>query len=224
MLNTPFKWTDQNIAVLQNMVKEGLSAADVAARLGCSRNAAVGKATRLGTPFHSRPASSVPTPLKKRQPWTEERILKAAVLWVRNVTITSMASTMQVRVSTMACVIDRYPQHFPKRVRPNSGNVSKIAAILRRSEREEKAVERSLRGYDSSVFAIADVGPVRFMDLTDKHCKFPISCDEGPQGADMPCCGARRTDGSYCVHHARIAYGPGTLSERNALNGIGGRQ
>lgn len=56
---------------------------------------------------------------------------------------------------------------------------------------------------------------IRFIDLTDKHCKFPI--DDGI-GADMLVCGAHRERGSYCTHHADIARGKGTTSERKAVN------
>lgn len=228
MLEAKFKWTDQNIFILQRMVNEGRSAAEAAAALGCSRNAAVGKATRLGTPFHYGSAIGAKKngngAGRKQQPWTDERVAKAAELYARNLPIAVIAREMHVRVSGIGRIIERFPEQFPKRVRPNSGTGSKILAILRRAEREEKAAERSEFGFDSAEFAIFGVNPIRFVDLTDAHCKFPISSIGDPTGAEMPCCGARRAHGSYCARHAMIAYGPGTLSERNALNGIGGRQ
>ncbi len=43
-----FQWTDEAIASLRQMLDEKMTFRDVAAALGCSRNAAIGKAHRLG--------------------------------------------------------------------------------------------------------------------------------------------------------------------------------
>jgi len=44
---TPFAWTDDRITTMRNMLAEGHSAAVVAAALGVSRNAVIGKVMRL---------------------------------------------------------------------------------------------------------------------------------------------------------------------------------
>jgi hypothetical protein len=223
MLNIPFKWTDQNVAVLQRMVRDGSSATQAADRLGCSRNAAVGKASRLGTPFHSeirlpavlvkrnlaKKAEAAANAVKKRLPWTQERLLKAAALWARNVSVPAMAQSMDVSTSTMTDVVKRYPQHFPERVQAKNWRVARVDVLSRRSDREAKATERAQRGFDSSIHAIPGVTAVRFIDLTTSQCHFPISSADGPSGADMACCGAEsREDSPYCNVHHRLAYRP----------------
>ncbi len=44
---TPFAWTDDRITAMRNMLAEGHSAAAVAAALGVSRNAVIGKVMRI---------------------------------------------------------------------------------------------------------------------------------------------------------------------------------
>lgn len=47
MLRTPFSWTDQNIAILRQMVAEGHSANEIGYKIGTSRNSVIGKASRM---------------------------------------------------------------------------------------------------------------------------------------------------------------------------------
>lgn len=44
----PFSWTDQAVATLKDMVEKGVSYSLIGEALGCGRNAAIGKAHRLG--------------------------------------------------------------------------------------------------------------------------------------------------------------------------------
>ncbi|TQX91287.1 hypothetical protein EQW76_00675 [Rhizobium sp. rho-13.1] len=47
MLTRGFSWTDQNVDILRQMLGNGSPASEIAARLGCSRNAVIGKAHRI---------------------------------------------------------------------------------------------------------------------------------------------------------------------------------
>jgi GcrA cell cycle regulator len=47
MLTRGFSWTDQNVEILRQMLGNGSPASEVAARIGCSRNAVIGKACRM---------------------------------------------------------------------------------------------------------------------------------------------------------------------------------
>ncbi len=46
-------WTVEKDAELQELIKEGLTASQIATRLKCTRNAAIGRATRQGYRFHA---------------------------------------------------------------------------------------------------------------------------------------------------------------------------
>jgi GcrA cell cycle regulator len=67
-------WTDERIALLKRMWKEGKSAADIAKTLGkgVTRNAVIGKAHRMGL-------SGRPSPIKKPPPAKKEPARKEAI-------------------------------------------------------------------------------------------------------------------------------------------------
>lgn len=44
----PFDWTDERVATLKQLNADGLSSSQVARKMGCSRNAVIGKLHRLG--------------------------------------------------------------------------------------------------------------------------------------------------------------------------------
>lgn len=48
--------------------------------------------------------------------------------------------------------------------------------------------------------ALPGVTPVRFIDAKHNHCRWPIGDFDG---AEMMCCGAIATEGSYCATHKR---------------------
>lgn len=50
-------WTDERIADLRRHVSNGLTASRIAAELGCSRNAVIGKVHRLGAQLQTPPTS-----------------------------------------------------------------------------------------------------------------------------------------------------------------------
>ncbi len=60
-------WTDERIATLKKMWKEGKSAADIAKTLGkgVTRNAVIGKAHRMGLSGRPSPIKKPPAPSKK---------------------------------------------------------------------------------------------------------------------------------------------------------------
>lgn len=68
-------WTDERIALLKKMWKEGKSAAEIAKTLakGVTRNAVIGKAHRMGL-------SGRPSPIKKPVPPKKEAAVKKAAL------------------------------------------------------------------------------------------------------------------------------------------------
>lgn len=70
-------WTDERIALLKKMWKEGKSAADIAKTLGkgVTRNAVIGKAHRMGLSGRPSPIKK-PAPVKKEAPKKSEAAAK----------------------------------------------------------------------------------------------------------------------------------------------------
>lgn len=54
-------WTDEKVELLKKLVRSGMSYKDIGGELGCSRNAAIGKARRLGIDTEHVRAHKLPT-------------------------------------------------------------------------------------------------------------------------------------------------------------------
>jgi len=66
-----FTWTDENVAKLKQLVAEGHSYSLIGGELGCGRNAAIGKAHRLG--LNGKAYSRKPTVQKPPKPRAPRR-------------------------------------------------------------------------------------------------------------------------------------------------------
>lgn len=217
MLQQLFSWTEANTAILIQMAKQGQSARTVAERIGCTRNAALGKALRIGISFRNgrggaaahrpgsakRPASAEPHQRAPKTKWTTERIDEAAVLWKAGLTGNEIGERMGCTMAAFMFLAGNHRDKFPPR---GSGNGKRqVAATL-----PEKTF-----AFDSAPFLLPEFPSIRFADLEPQHCRWPVSNDHG---ADMLCCGAQRLKGSYCGVHAVVARGRGTEGERKAVS------
>jgi GcrA cell cycle regulator len=73
-------WTAERIDLLKIYVTEGLSCAQIAGRIGVSRNAVIGKLNRLGLSRGRNPAAPRPragTPMRRPHVLTQRLVLKA---------------------------------------------------------------------------------------------------------------------------------------------------
>lgn len=55
-----FSWNDERIARMRELLKQGTPASAIGAELGCTRNAIIGKAHRLGLDFQAVPVGGRP--------------------------------------------------------------------------------------------------------------------------------------------------------------------
>lgn len=72
-------WTEERIETLRHRHADGASFSAIGAELGCSRNAALGKAHRIGLPGRAQPATSRLQP-KPKQRRTAKRVEPKAFL------------------------------------------------------------------------------------------------------------------------------------------------
>jgi GcrA cell cycle regulator len=70
-------WTDARVAKLTELWREGLSASMVAARLGVSRNAIIGKVHRLGLSKSGEHDLARPKPVRPTRPKAPRRLARA---------------------------------------------------------------------------------------------------------------------------------------------------
>jgi len=112
-------WTDERIALLKKMWKEGKSAADIAKTLGkgVTRNAVIGKAHRMGLSNRPSPIKK-PAPVLKKEPAKKE-IKPAAKKIVAPVVVSGVKHNPLVREVAE-------PRKFEKEAIPPGGGVALI--------------------------------------------------------------------------------------------------
>lgn len=235
MLRTPFKWSDQNVAVLRDMLTKGHSASQVASRIGTTKNSCVGKALRLGLSFKTGTViARIDARLEERRAtrasslWTEDEVSKAARLWSEGKTAGQIAFEIGKTVSAVGNKIQDNRDLFPFRNRASglhAENASTTTTIANRVARERKVAngypdEPPDQDFDASVFEITSsiLTPVsrrlQLTELSERTCKWPIG---DPLKEGFVFCGTSSRNGSpYCGFHNRIAY-----RHREAIN-IGG--
>lgn len=231
MLKTPFKWTDQNVATLKEMLLKGHSASQVGTRIGCSKNAAVGKALRNGLSFkHGNVIQKIEARAEERkatrvtQVWTEDDLVKASKLWVLGNTAGQIGFAIGKSVHAVNCKTQDRRDLFPFRHRTTaqSNAASAHAKLLNRTLRERAGRDGGMPDlpvqydFDESAFeAVSCHGsPVsrrlQLVDLTEQTCKWPAG---DPLKDGFHFCGAEAGDGSpYCNFHHRLAYRPREMS------------
>ncbi len=138
-------WTDERIALLKKMWKEGKSAADIAKTLGkgVTRNAVIGKAHRMGL-------SNRPSPIKKTSAVVAKAVAKKdaskKIAKPKEEPKKSKSSAKKATAPVIVSGVKNNPLVRPEPVEP------------RKMEKEE----------------IPPGGGVALIDLTERMCRWPI--------------------------------------------------
>lgn len=186
-------WTDERIATLRDLWEQGLSASQIATKLGnITRNAVIGKVHRLGlsgrpSPVRSeRPAAAVAA---AEPPAVETVVHKPVAEAPRPV---APAAPRPVRIVSGAPSSDGHVTAAapPPRIQPTRP----APAPTPRASEPEPMVRATL------------------LSINDRMCKWPVG-DPGDAGFHF--CGRRAQTGMpYCQDHARIAYQAATPKSR----------
>lgn len=182
-------WTDDRIALLKRMWKEGKSAADIAKALGkgVTRNAVIGKAHRMGL-------SGRPAPVKK-----SVEIKKAPPKAAPK--IQAKETKPAVKPGKSVAPVKAAPV---KPVLPAKAAPANAARPPAREVEPPRRMEKE---------AIPPGGGVALIDLSERMCKWPIG---DPREPDFTFCGrAIRPGTPYCPEHAAAAYQ--SLSRRGPI-------
>lgn len=217
---------------------EGLTAAEIADRLGMVSKAAVNQMATRNRPlfphrprsFHGRNGRS--DMLAGIDPWSDAEIARAEAAWRDGKGTSEIARLLGRTRNSVAGIMNRHRARFPLR----TVSAPRVPAASRkvREKPAETACRPSSRladlGAPSVSIDLPGAGfqfehrdkpvfgsrPTPFMALDANQCRWPLVDLHDASGADMPCCGAPIVAGRYCVPHANRAAGPGTKSERNA--------
>lgn len=164
--------------------------------------------------------------------WTEDTLKEAAALWMQGKSAAQIGNAIGRSRNAVLGKAHRMPELFPARGdRRPSVTVRRVVEKLRgpratpvrvksapapRTPRLPKPEPVDVpdgwireRGEpirnDLSVFALAGIEPVAFVDLGRDACRFPLQAAEVKAGPDMPCCGAKTEEGkSYCDAHRAV--------------------
>jgi GcrA cell cycle regulator len=183
-------WTEERVSRLKALWASGMSAALIAAQLGCfrdygdgGRSAVIGKINRL----------QLPPPKGKKMRRRQYPSREAAP--------TELSSTAPpARPGKIASISRSFAGTIS--ARPQNGGLDAVNAV-RRVERLATSPGLAERFFDGEA---PDGAGVQLLDLTDLNCHWPIG---DPLNSDFQFCGDSAISGMpYCAHHCRISYQP----------------
>ena len=194
-------WTDERIDTLKSMWEKGMTASQIADKLGgVSRNAVIGKAHRLG--LQSRPSPVKPNEEEKLAPPMKAAPAPAAKPAepkpAKPAEPKPVAAEPARPLPTPQPVVEREPQVVMRSVGPGG--------FIRQAPGEQQAPStpappRRLVPARPSP-EVAD--KTSLLDLNDRICKWPIG---HPGEPDFHFCGEPVNPGfPYCVEHCGHAY------------------
>lgn len=193
MLDQP-QWTEDRIAQLRKLWSDGLSCGQIAAVMACgfSRNAIIGKATRLKLPKRSKGASAA---------------MSRAARHPHAVKPTPRASQSEAAEDARAA------SRIARRKRGDKNGGGGIAFAVNRARKAAAAGEPFTSAADAILGAKTALEPpqtiidtetrvISLLELTTDTCKWPIG---DPQDAGFGFCGCQPLKGRpYCAkHHQR---------------------
>lgn len=188
-------WTEERIAALKSLWEEGLSASQIAARLGgVTRNAVIGKVHRLGL-------SGRPSPLRAEAARTEAKAATAA------------AAPQAPRPAPQPTLTVVRPA--PVQARP-AAPIEAVAAV----PAPAPVVVAAPQAVAKPVAVVPSGNRVSLLNITDRMCKWPLG---HPGEPDFHFCGDRSLTGQpYCQTHASMAYQHAAPRRDKQRNGSGG--
>jgi len=178
-------WTDDRVAMLKKMWKDGHSAADIAKALGkgVTRNAVIGKAHRMGL-------SGRPSPIKGGE---EEKPTKA-----KKADVKKAEKKVKEKKEPKAKKAD--DEVKVRKATTNSSVAKKAAAKNNRNEFEKDEIV--LANLDAET--PPEDGGVALIDLTEHMCRWPYG---DPREEGFTFCGRPVYPGKpYCADHVLVAY------------------
>lgn len=193
-------WTEDDVEQLVRLVSDGRSARQIAAELGYSRNAVIGKCGRMGLRLAGGKARNDSKPKRRVDSWTEETWRRLAEMWNAGRSSAEIAKSFGISES-------RVKQRAAERrdlcpARANGWNTRKAAQFRRAAGRYASRHDVRLREHASDEAQSYDATAlnVTMMDIRSGQCRWPVNAPE--RGGEFLFCGHEVAAGkSYCQHH-----------------------
>lgn len=193
-------WTDEDIGTIERGLRDGLSASQIAAQLGRTRNSVIGKCARIGLRLNGGNPKSSAKAARRADAWTDETWRRFSELWNAGRTSADIGKAFGISAS-------RVKQRAAERrdlcpARANGWNTRKAAQFRRAAGRYASRHETEMRekarcdaeAYDATALNIT------MMEIRSGQCRWPVNAPE--RGGEFLFCGHEVADGkSYCQHH-----------------------
>ncbi len=184
-----FNWTSGSIDRMRTLWLAGQSAAQVAARLGCTRNAVIGRVNRMGLVRTASPLAAA-----RREREKNERDL----------------ARMRERAERQAAREEEALRNKLARAAASAAKQRRAAPIVLTGDEAAfvAAAEEAKTGGRAALFNIDQArAPKTFAALQQQDCRWP--CGDTLDLDTFRFCAAPARDGSvYCAAHHALAYVP----------------
>lgn len=155
--------------------------------------------------------------------WTRERLATAAEHWTQGLSASEIAHRLGVSRNAVIGAIHRNRERFPPKISIEQRHIPAATPSKKSRRHFDFRNDRSRPAKAAPDAPVApmlpdppfDAGePVRFIDVTDHECRWPLwSIDDNP-GPYGLCCGATINFGEvYCRLHKRKAATPRMATE-----------
>lgn len=217
-------WTDEMHAHAMALWAGDWRAVDICARIGCDAASFLKRRLAFPNDFPVRSAG--------RADFCEVEIAVAAKAWATGQSCAAIGALLDRSRNSIAALAQRRREHFPERAPQRAGKrkpdvppaeeivaapvpkrtpgqgSARLAAIGINAVRAD--VKAPTHEYDFSGRKLAGVAAVPFAEaIVSGTCRFPVGEASAPDGAEMPCCGAKTLFGkAWCKAHYRVVYRP----------------
>jgi len=228
-------WNEHNLAHAKALYLSGLSAEEVAKKLGATKGQVIGRAYHLGW---IRPRKAAPIRHEHSGAWTEERAQRVKALWLEGKSATQISrlvaepnwkpsrNTIIGKVHRMGCMAEgRAQPSKPMRAPAVSRSLNRLTVSAANKIRHRVSAATGLpvgepiaatRPRQEAYTPLPGTTPVPWIERKGWQCCWPV----GGEGADTLYCGSRSlSDSMWCETHHRMGHAP-TRSASDLARGL----
>lgn len=184
-------WTDERVSTLKQLWTEGLSASQIADKLGgVTRNAVIGKVHRLKLESRGKTATTEAVAVEEAQPAAQ--------------VVEAVQPQPEVELVEETVVAGRFSAAAAAASAPRPQSFGATALKMEPEEEEEFEAAPETRTDAKTGEVVPIARKLTLVQLTERTCKWPVG---DPMHDDFHFCGNSSRDSSpYCEFHAKLAF------------------